>query len=93
MLHWLPVTQGSDQYWDSRAAEQAGRALDREYAPQAVQCFDEGLLYTVANTVQSSQCVFSFNRVQAFLLTQMYTEKKRLADRHPDVRADVHTCK
>lgn len=28
MLHWLPMTQGSDQYWVSRAAEQAARGLD-----------------------------------------------------------------
>lgn len=33
MLHWLPVTQGSDQYWVSRAAEQAAKGLDSEYAP------------------------------------------------------------
>lgn len=36
MLHWLPVTQGSDQYWVSGAAEQAAKGLDREYAPWAV---------------------------------------------------------
>lgn len=26
MRHWLPVTQGYDQYWVSRAAEQAATA-------------------------------------------------------------------
>lgn len=33
MLHWLPVTQGSDQYWVSGAVEQAARGLDSDYAP------------------------------------------------------------
>lgn len=36
MLQWLPVTQGSDQYWVSRAAEQAAKGLNRECAPWAV---------------------------------------------------------
>lgn len=54
MLQWLPVTQGSDQYWISGAAEQAAKGLEWMCSIGCVMCG----VSMVAEAVQPSHCRF-----------------------------------
>lgn len=80
MLHWLPVTQGSDQYWVLRAAKQASeRTRRRMCSIGCVMLWPRAGLSTVANAVQPSQGCFSSDTIPRLLADkkrQMKTKKQ-----------------